>query len=97
MYEVVQKLGEYWTELAVYLGYSEVEIGAVARAGGEDLCRQIQMFLRVWWMPDCGSEETVVLLNQRVFFYHVLYTDPLHIFLSLQSLLKNLILISQFM
>ena len=67
MYEVVQKLGQYWTELAVYLGYSVVEVGAVARAGGEDLCRQIQMFLRLWWMPDCGPEETVVLLNQRRF------------------------------
>ena len=66
MYEVIQTLGQNWVTLAVYLGYSEVEIGAIARAGGEDPHRQIQMFMRAWWMPDCGTEnETVGLLNQR--------------------------------
>ena len=66
MYEVLQALGQNWVTLAVYLGYSEVEIGAIARAGGEDPHRQIQMFMRAWWMPDCGTEdETVGLLNQR--------------------------------
>ena len=65
MYEVIQALGQNWVTLAVNLGYSEVEFRAIARAGGEDPRRQIQMFMRVWWMPDCGTEETVGLLNQR--------------------------------
>ncbi|CAI8019243.1 Receptor-type tyrosine-protein phosphatase alpha [Geodia barretti] len=66
VYEVIQALGQNWVTLAVYLGYSEVEFRAIARAGGEDPHRQIQMFMRVWWMPDCGTEETVGLLNQFV-------------------------------
>ena len=65
MFEVLHKLGRNWVKLALYLGYSGVEVGAIVRAGGGDPVRQIQLFMRVWWMPDCGPEQTVALLNQR--------------------------------
>ena len=39
---------------------------AIATAGGGDLRHQIQMFLRVWWMPDCGKD-TQALLNQGMY------------------------------
>ena len=54
--------------MAVYLGYTEVEIGDIASAGGGEPVRQIQMFMRAWWMPDCGPEQTVGLLNRRRFY-----------------------------
>ena len=64
MYETLLKLGQGWRELALYLGYSEVEVGAVARAGGGDPGRQLLMFLRVWWIPDCGRLVTQDLLDK---------------------------------
>ena len=67
VYEVLQKVRKNWPAIAVFLGYSEVEVGAIARAPGGDPSRQIQMFLRVWWMPDCGPEKTLELLNQCQF------------------------------
>ena len=64
VYEMVLGLRESWKELALYLGYSGTEVDTIARAGGEDPRRQVEMFLRVWWMPDCGKEKTQSLLNQ---------------------------------
>ncbi|CAI8013703.1 Probable protein S-acyltransferase 23 [Geodia barretti] len=82
VYEVLQTLGQNWIRLAVYLGYSEVEIGAIARAGGGDPHHQIQMFMRVWWMPDCGTEETVGLLNQLLHSTLKIFNDPIHVQIS---------------
>ena len=64
--EMLLKLGQSWRELALYLGYSEMEVEAVTRAGGGDPGRQVLMFLRVWWMPDCGKEKTQALLNKGI-------------------------------
>ena len=64
--ELLLKLGQSWRELALYLGYSEMEVEAVTRAGGGDPGRQVLMLLRVWWMPDCGKEKTQALLNKGI-------------------------------
>ena len=73
MSELLLKLGQSWRELALYLGYSEMEVEAVTRAGGGDPGRQVLMLLRVWWMPDCGKEKTQALLNKGTYMYMTSY------------------------
>jgi ankyrin repeat protein len=65
VYQTLLRLQQNWPALAVHLGYTEVEIDAVARAGEGRLQPQVRMFLRVWWMPDCG-DKTPGLLDQVI-------------------------------
>ena len=51
---------------------------AIATAGGANLRHQIQMFLRVWWMPDCGKD-TQALLNEGM--YNIVLAFYVHIVL----------------
>ena len=46
------------------MGYSETEIQDIARAGRTDMCKQVQLFMRVWWMPCLGEDKTNTALQQ---------------------------------
>jgi ankyrin repeat protein len=64
VYKLLLHLQHNWTKLANHFGYSQNEIDDIG-AGGNDIPNQIQLFLRVWWMPDCGENKTCAFL-QRV-------------------------------
>ena len=63
---MIHHLKQHWEKLAAYLGYTELEIDFIARTGGSNVYREIQMFMRTWWMPDCGKEKTQAILSQGV-------------------------------
>ena len=63
---MIHHLKQHWEKLAAYLGYTELEIDFIARTGGSNVYHEIQMFMRTWWMPDCGKERTQAILSQGV-------------------------------
>ena len=64
VYKALFQLQHNWTRLANHFGYSQTEIDDIMRAGENDTRNQIQLFLRVWWMPDCGKDKTRVFLQR---------------------------------
>ena len=64
VYQFLLNLKAQWRSLATHLGYTEREIDSILRVGGNDYGMQIQLFLRVWWMPDCGEGKTVNILQR---------------------------------
>ena len=73
VYQFVLNLQAQWRSLATHLGYTEQEIGCILRAGGNDYRMQIRLFLRVWWMPDCGEGKTVNILQRGMNMYTSLH------------------------
>ena len=63
VYHFVLHLKVQWKLLASYLGYTGREVNAIVAAGRGDFHIEIQLFLRVWWMPDCGQGETEAILQ----------------------------------
>ena len=55
-----------WKAFASFLGYTVQEIAAVEAKGGKDTYAQIKLFLRVWWMPDCGEKKEMMDTLQQV-------------------------------
>ena len=56
IYTFVKCLHQQWQQLALYLGYTQEEIDAIVeRCPPNDINYQIKMFLRLWWMPNCGT------------------------------------------
>ena len=60
MQRVVFSLKEHWKKFALYLGYSEKEIGSIT-----DRCctttQEIQKFLRVFRIPDLKKKTPLIL------------------------------------
>ena len=68
VYKFLFHLKHNWTRLAIHLGYSDTEIECIVKAEENDIHNQIQLFLRVWWMPDCGEKTHVFLQQGRCVF-----------------------------
>ena len=64
---MLHRLKQHWKKLAAHLGFTEEEIDDVVRAGAGDVHREIQMFMRIWWMPDCGQGITQSILSQGIY------------------------------
>ena len=69
--ELIYLLQQNWTRLASHLGYSKTEIDDIIRAAGSTIHKQIQLFLRVWWMPYCGEDRTQPILRQGIAAFYV--------------------------
>ena len=82
VYQFVLNLQVQWRSLATHLGYTEREIGSILRAGGNDYRMQIRLFLRVWWMPDCGEGKTVTILQRGMYMYLYMYMITLDIYMQ---------------
>ncbi len=50
---------EEWQLLAVYMGYTRQEVQEMQKNHPTD--RQLQVFLRVWRMPNCDGSEIAIL------------------------------------
>ena len=77
---MLHRLKQHWKKLAAHLGFTEEEIDDVVRAGAGDVCREIQMFMRIWWMPDCGQGATQSILSQGIYVpsHHILLAIYIH-------------------
>ena len=63
--EFILSLLQDWMKLATHLGYSKIDIdGIISTAGVNNVSKQIQLFLRIWWIPDCGEDKTLTMLKE---------------------------------
>jgi len=58
VWNYVRSLHKKWDDLAKYLGYSEALISQIKEKGSWDTKGQIQDFMRVCLLPDCGEQRT---------------------------------------
>ena len=60
-----QGLGDKWTAIPDYLGFSVDEVAAITTQSeyqeGDHVIDHVTRFLRVWRMPDCGQKTLMIL------------------------------------
>ena len=69
MWQFVRKdIGEDWEQLAGYLGFSSLLIESIKSVGRYTLRRQLERFMTVWRVPDCGDgmEEVLHCMNEQL-------------------------------
>ena len=69
MWQFVRKqIGEDWEQLAGYLGFPSTLIESIKSVDRYTLRRQLERFMTVWRVPDCGDrmEEVLHCMNEQL-------------------------------
>ena len=61
----LQGLQYQWTTVAEYIGFKEFEIKTITEAN-EEISEQLDHFLYLWNIPDCGDKTIVILQRLKV-------------------------------
>ena len=89
VYKFLFHIKHSWRELAAYLGYTNQEVSTIATAGRGNVAVEIQLFLRVWWMPNLGQNETTQILQSLQPVLHLSESIFVHTYFSKLLKLKK--------